>query len=158
MKDWENQQPPQADRQEHALLGACLLTPAAIADAVDTGLQTHHFRITHLAALWEAIQQAWARGEPVDIITIKPAAANAHKAYIGAAGDELLIDILDANEVAGHASYYASVIIEAATKRAAYDIALKAAQNPDKAPQILAEAEQLQTYSTPTLHLSLIHI
>ena len=68
--DWQNQQPPRADRAEAALLGACLLTGAAIEDAINAGIQPHHFYHEHRDALWRAIRDQWLAGNPVDMVTI----------------------------------------------------------------------------------------
>jgi replicative DNA helicase len=69
--DREPERPtPEADQAEKAVLGAAILWPDALQAAQD-GVRRDFFRLPRYRYVWQAIESLSARGEPVDVLTVR---------------------------------------------------------------------------------------
>ena len=63
--------PPHNEEAEQAVLGAMMLSGEAIAQVADLGLRAEDFYRSGHRAIFEALTDLYARGEPVDVVTAK---------------------------------------------------------------------------------------
>jgi replicative DNA helicase len=99
--------PAQTQKAEQAILGALLLDGAALAKAPK--LRAAHFADGMHRRIFTAIQQAFAAGKPVDVLTVATT-SEADAGYVFALADGV--------PSARNAERYAEIVIEAATHRA----------------------------------------
>ena len=63
--------PPHSEEAEQAVLGAMMLSGEAIAQVADIGLKADDFYRSGHRAVYEALNDLYARGQPVDVVTTK---------------------------------------------------------------------------------------
>ena len=63
--------PPQNEEAEQAVLGAMMLSGEAIAQVTDIGLRAEDFYRSAHRAIFEALTDLYAKGQPVDVVTTK---------------------------------------------------------------------------------------
>jgi replicative DNA helicase len=63
--------PPHSEEAEQAVLGAMMLSGEAIAQVADIGLKAEDFYRSGHRAVYEALNDLYARGQPVDVVTTK---------------------------------------------------------------------------------------
>ena len=63
--------PPHSEEAEQAVLGAMMLSGEAIAQVADIGLKAGDFYRSGHRAVYEALNDLYARGQPVDVVTTK---------------------------------------------------------------------------------------
>ena len=63
--------PPHNEEAEQAVLGAMMLSGEAIAQVADLGMRADDFYRSNHRAIYEALNDLYARGEPVDQVTAK---------------------------------------------------------------------------------------
>ena len=137
--------PPHDLAAERALLGAMLLTAAAIADAVELTAAADFYRPAH-AHVFDAVAALYGAGEPVDTVTV---AAELQRSglleAVGGAG--ALVEIQASTPVAGNAGHYADIVAKNATLRrligAASEVAELAYSRPADVDAALDQAESM---------------
>jgi replicative DNA helicase len=118
--------PPQDIVAEQSVLGAMLLNKDAIANVLET-LKPHDFYRPAHEQIFTAVLDLYARGEPVDAITV--AAELARRGEIGRVGGHVYLHELVASvSVAANAAYYAEIVREKAILRRLAEAAMKVAQ------------------------------
>ena len=137
--------PPHDLAAERALLGAMLLTSAAIADAVELTAAEDFYRPAH-AHTFDAIAGLYAAGEPVDTVTVASELERSGLLEaVGGAG--ALVEMQAGTPVAGNAARYADIVAENATLRrligAAGEVAELAYSRPADVDAALDHAESL---------------
>ncbi|MCY3785658.1 MAG: replicative DNA helicase [bacterium] len=137
--------PPHDTSAERALLGAMLLTSAAIADAVELTASADFYLPAH-AHTFDAIAGLYAAGEPVDTVTV---ASELERSGLleAAGGPGALVEMQASTPVAGNAARYADIVAKNATLRrligAASDVAELAYSRPADVDAALDQAESL---------------
>ena len=137
--------PPHDLAAEQALLGAMLLTAAAIADAVELTAVADFYRPAH-AHIFDAIAGLYAAGEPVDTVTV---AAELQRGGLldAVGGPGALVEMQASTPVAGNAAHYANIVAKNATLRrligAAGEVAELAYGRPADVDAALDQAEAL---------------
>ena len=137
--------PPHDLAAERALLGAMLLTAAAIADAVESTSADDFYRPAH-AHVFDAVAALYGSGEPVDTVTV---AAELERSglldAVGGAG--ALVEMQASTPVAGNAAHYAEIVAKNATLRrligAAGEVAELAYSRPGDVDAALDQAESM---------------
>lgn len=137
--------PPHDLAAEQALLGAMLLTSAAIADAVELTSAEDFYRPAH-AHVFDAVAALYGTGEPVDTVTV---AAELQRSglldVVGGAG--ALVEMQASTPVAGNAAHYAEIVAKNATLRrligAAGEVAELAYGRPADVDAALDQAESM---------------
>ena len=137
--------PPHDLAAERALLGAMLLTPAAIADGVEATAAPDFYRPAH-AHVFDAIAGLYGAGQPVDTVTV---AAELQRAGLleAVGGAAALVEMQASTPVAGNAARYAGIVASNATLRrligAASEVAELAYSRPADVEAALDEAESV---------------
>jgi replicative DNA helicase len=139
--------PPQNLDAEESVLGAMMLSPAAIA-AVSEVLSSdgrEFYRESH-AKVYRAALALYVKGEPVDAITL--ADELDERSELEDAGGKVRVHELAALVPAsGNAGHYARIVRESATLRglirAGGEIARLGWERPGEAPELLDQAEQI---------------
>ena len=137
--------PPHDLAAERALLGAMLLTPAAIADGVESTAAPDFYRPAH-AHVFDAIAGLYGAGQPVDTVTV---AAELQRAGLleAVGGAAALVEMQASTPVAGNAARYADIVAKNATLRrligAASEVAELAYSRPADVDAALDEAESV---------------
>lgn len=107
--------PPHDVDAEQSVLGAMLLAPEAIADAVELLSSADFYKPRH-GLIFEAICAQWADGKPTDAVTI--VARLVHEGQIGLAGDGSYIhELIHTVPTAANGGYYAGIVKSKATQR-----------------------------------------
>ncbi|MGJ6979728.1 replicative DNA helicase [Aestuariimicrobium soli] len=118
--------PPQDLAAEQSVLGAMLMSKDAIAEVTEI-LQPQDFYRPNHEAIFDAIVELFARGEPADPITV--ADLMNKKGTLGRAGGHVyLVDLLQSVSVAANATYYAEIVRDKATLRRLVEASIKIAQ------------------------------
>ena len=137
--------PPHDLAAERALLGAMLLTPAAVADGVELTSAADFYRPAH-AHTFDAIVGLYGAGEPVDTVTV---AAELQRAGLldAVGGPGALVEMQASTPVAGNAAHYADIVAKHATLRrligAAGEVAEVGYSRPADVDEALDRAESL---------------
>ena len=137
--------PPHDLAAERALLGAMMLTAAAVADAVELTSAADFYRPAH-SHTFDAIAGLYAAGEPVDTVTV--AAELQRSGLLDAVGGPgALVEMQASTPVAGNAARYADIVAKNATLRrligAAGEVAELAYSRPADVDAALDQAESL---------------
>ncbi|NLG23584.1 MAG: replicative DNA helicase [Actinomycetales bacterium] len=111
----EDRLPPQDVAAEQSALGSMLLSKDAIADCVETLKANDFYRPAH-ESIYEAVLDLYARGEPVDAVTVSDELTKrGDLARIG--GTAYLYQLINGVPTAANASYYAEIVAERAVLR-----------------------------------------
>jgi len=136
--------PPQNLEAEGSVLGSMMLSGDAIADVVELVHAEDFYRSAN-ARIYESIRGLYARGEPVDTITVVDALKRGGS--LDTVGGHLYIrDLVDQVPTPASAAYYARIVADAALRRrlisAAADIMELAYAARTEADQVADDAEQ----------------
>lgn len=149
--------PPQNLEAEQALLGAMMLSPDALAIAVERVSVDDFYRPAH-AHIFEAITALYAAGEPVDHVTVAEMLRRA--GVLEAIGGEAILVSIKANTpAASSASRYATIVQELALLRRlinvageiselCFDVPDDVAAAVDRAESLVFEVAQRRTTDT----------
>jgi replicative DNA helicase len=137
--------PPQNLEAEESVLGAMMLSPGAIEAVSEVLSPTDFYRESH-AAVYRAALGLYARGEPVDAITLVDDLEQ--RGDLEEVGGKVRIHELAALvPAASNAGHYARIVREMATLRglirAGSEIARLGAEREDEAAQLVDRAEQI---------------
>lgn len=111
----EDRLPPQDVAAEQSALGSMLLSKDAIADCVETLTSKDFYRPAH-ESIYEAVLDLYARGEPVDAVTVSDELSKrGDLARIG--GTAYLYQLINGVPTAANAGYYAEIVAERAVLR-----------------------------------------
>jgi replicative DNA helicase len=135
--------PPHNLEAEESVLGATMLSAEAIADVVEILEPDDFYRGAH-ARVYESVKAIYARGEPVDAITVKEDLAR--RAILDEVGGPLFIhDLVERVPSPASAAYYARIVAQHALMRrlirAAADIMQSAYSVTDDPERVADEAE-----------------
>jgi replicative DNA helicase len=115
-EDQPGRVPPHDAAAERAVLGACLLSAAAIDEALDSGLTGRDFYRPAHEAVWDAIVHQHTTREPVDAVAVADRLAKQGLlARVG--GPAAVFELVDGTPVAAAAGYYARIVRERAVLR-----------------------------------------
>jgi replicative DNA helicase len=118
--------PPQDLAAEQCVLGAMMLSKDAIADVIETLRATDFYRPAH-EAVFDAITDLYARGEPADAITV--AAELTKRGEMARIGGAPYVHTLVASvPLAANAGYYAHIVREKAILRRLVEAGTKIVQ------------------------------
>ncbi len=136
--------PPHNLEAEESVLGAMMLSPEAIADAVEVVHAEDFYRTAH-RRIFEALVEIYGRGDPVDQITAVEELRR--RGTIEDVGGPLYVrDLVDAVPTPAAAGNYGKIVAQAALLRrlikAAGDIMEMAFSDPEDPEQIADDAEQ----------------
>ena len=107
--------PPQDLDAEQSVLGSMLLSKDAIADVVETITGVDFYRPAH-EAVFEAVLELYARGEPADAITVgNELERTGALARVG--GKPYLHTLIETVPTPAHAAEYAGIVRESAVLR-----------------------------------------
>ena len=137
--------PPQNLDAEESVLGAMMLSPGAIGAVSEVLSPTDFYRESH-AIIYRAALDLYARGEPVDAITLVDELEQ--KSQLEGVGGKVRIHELAALvPAASNAAHYARIVREMATLRglirAGNEIARLGVDRDDEAPLLVDRAEQI---------------
>jgi replicative DNA helicase len=139
--------PPQNTEAEESVLGSMMLSPEAIADAVEV-LQPADFYRSANGRIFETLRSIYARGEPVDIVTAVESLKRA-SLLDDIGGPLYLRDLVDQVPTPAAAGHYAKIVYETALLRrlisASADIMEMAYAQPED-PQIVADQAEQRIY------------
>lgn len=107
--------PPHNDEAERAVLGALLLAPERIAEISET-LNAEDFFARQHAVLYEALLELFARGAPIDFLTLGEA-LRASGRFQAVGGAQALADMAMAVTSAAHVNHHARIVADSATLR-----------------------------------------
>ncbi|HEX9991616.1 MAG TPA: DnaB-like helicase N-terminal domain-containing protein [Acidimicrobiales bacterium] len=106
---------------EESLLGACLLSRAAVETAA-AQITTTDFHATGHGAVWDALVAVWGRGEPVDSVTVADELRRTgNLERVG--GAAALVRLQAACPSTSNVARYAALVADAATLRAGIHLA-----------------------------------
>lgn len=117
--------PPHDMDAEEAILGSILIDSDALVE-VDSTLEANHFFREAHNWLYEAMQQVYRRGEPVDFITVRDALMSKGR-FEAIGGENMLINLINATPTSMHAKHYANIVSQHATRRKLISAAQKIA-------------------------------
>lgn len=137
--------PPQAVEVEAAVLGAMLLEPEAIAQAIEVLDETSFYREAH-RKVFQAIVALYERNEPADLVTLTNELSK-RKQLADVGGAFYLAGLVDNVSTAANAEYHARIVQDKAINRklinAATQIIARAYDTSESADDLLDEAEQM---------------
>src|SRR5699024_5703499 len=113
---WEEQRtPPHNIEAEQAVIGAIFLEPDAMSAASEHLLSMDFYRASH-QRIFQVMMQLTDRGEPIDLITVSTALADANLLEdIG--GVSYLTELANAVPTAANIGYYTKIVEEKALLR-----------------------------------------
>jgi replicative DNA helicase len=136
--------PPQNLDAEQSVLGAMMLSGEAVADVVELLDADDFYRSAH-GRIYAALRSLFARGEPVDVISVADALKREGR-LDDVGGPLYLRDLVDQTPTPAGAAHYARIVADAALRRrligAAADIMDLAFVAGDDADVIADHAEQ----------------
>jgi len=116
--------PPNAIDAERALLGGLLIEPEAVDRVIDVGLRPDQFYRKAHGVIFKAIQDLFARTEPIDVFTVVEELLR--KGQLELVGGAAAVSQLEALvPTAAHVGAYAKLISEKATLRALIETCTK---------------------------------
>ncbi|WP_134012473.1 replicative DNA helicase [Kribbella sp. VKM Ac-2566] len=118
--------PPQDLAAEQCVLGAMMLSKDAIADVIENLRSTDFYRPAH-EAVFDAITDLYARGEPADAITVA-AELNKRGEMTRIGGAPYVHTLVASVPLAANASYYAHIVREKAILRRLVEAGTKIVQ------------------------------
>ncbi len=113
--------PPHNDEAERAVLGALLLAPDRIPE-VSEALAAEDFFSRQHGLLFESLLDLYARGEPIDFLTLGEA-LRASGRFQAVGGAQALTDLALAVTSAAHVNFHARIVADSATLRRLADSA-----------------------------------
>jgi replicative DNA helicase len=136
--------PPQNVPAEKALLGAIILKPDVMHD-VSVAVYPESFFADKHRAIFDAIQKLFAKGDPIDLISIVTALKEA-KQLERVGGAAYITELIETVPAAGNAMYYSTQVQDKAVLRnlihAADDIAEIGYSDPDTVDEAMDQAEK----------------
>ena len=118
--------PPQDIAAEQCVLGGMLLSKDAVADVVEVIREADFYRPAH-QAVFRAITDLFAKGEPADAVTVAHALTESGDlARVG--GAAYLHTLVASVPTATNASYYAGIVRDTAVRRRLVDAGTRIAQ------------------------------
>ncbi len=137
--------PPQNLDAEESVLGAMMLSPGAIGAVSEVISPTDFYRESH-AMIYRAALGLYARGEPVDAITLVDELEQ--RGDLDQVGGKVRVhELASLVPAASNAAHYARIVREMATLRglirAGHEIARLGVEREDEAPQLVDRAEQI---------------
>src|SRR5579875_881737 len=137
--------PPQQVEAEQAVLGAMLISPDAVAEALEILEPDDFYRAAH-QSIFRAMRDVYDAGNPVDVVTVAAALRTRDDALDAVGGAEYLADLAAAMPTALHVVQYAEIVREKALLRriiaAATHIAEAGYAQEVPAADVLADAER----------------
>ncbi|MBI4552328.1 MAG: replicative DNA helicase [Candidatus Latescibacteria bacterium] len=137
--------PPQAVEVEAAVLGAMLLEPEAIAQAIEGLDETSFYREAH-RKIFQAIVALYERNEPTDLITLTNELSK-RKQLADVGGAFYLAGLVDNVSTAANAEYHARIVQDKAISRKLINVATqiiaRAYDSSENADDLLDESEQM---------------
>ncbi|WP_067930367.1 replicative DNA helicase [Alicyclobacillus kakegawensis] len=137
--------PPQHIEAEQAVLGAMLISADAVAEAVEWLQADDFYRRSH-QLIFEAMQQLYEQGQPVDVVTTTAALQAQEGRLESVGGVEYLAELAGAMPTVLHVGHYANIVREKALLRriiaAAQEIAEASYRAEEDAGSVLADAER----------------
>ncbi|GMA57341.1 primary replicative DNA helicase [Alicyclobacillus sacchari] len=138
--------PPQQVEAEQAVLGAMLISPDAVAEALEILEPDDFYRAAH-QSIFRAMRDVYDAGNPVDVVTVAAALRTRDDALDAVGGAEYLADLAAAMPTALHVVQYAEIVREKALMRriiaAATQIAEAGYAQEAPAADVLADAERV---------------
>jgi len=138
--------PPHNLEAEQAVLGAMLISPDAVVEALEILEADDFYRSAH-QAIYRAIREVYEAGDPVDIITVASRLRTYGDVLDAVGGPEYLADLAAMMPTALHVVHYAEIVREKALLRRIISAGTRiaeAAYEPDaSAMEVLADAERL---------------
>jgi replicative DNA helicase len=136
--------PPHNLDAEQSLLGAMFLSAEAAGTGIEAVKAEDFYRQAH-ARVFSAVEHLFARGEPVDVVTVADRLeASGELEQVG--GKTYLLEILNTVPVAANVAKYASIVKRTALLRhlieAASAIATIAYEGPDDVTEVIDDAER----------------
>ena len=137
--------PPQNLDAEVSVLGALMVAPSLIPGVTEVLRPVHFVRPSH-QHIYEAIEDLYARGEPVDAITVSEALSN-HGRLEGVGGRAFVHSLVSAVPAATNARYYAEIVRDNYLLRSLINVGTDIAdlgyrrENPP--PELIDRAEQM---------------
>ena len=128
--------PPQSVDAEVGVLGSLLIDKDAIVKVAET-LQSSHFYQDRHAEIYRAVVALYEKRMPADLVTVTEELKKTGQ-YDPVGGASYLTTLVNSVPTAGHIEHYASLVREAATKRALISAAGKIAESAFD-PQSLAK-------------------
>lgn len=137
--------PPQHIEAEQAVLGAMLISPDAVSEAIELLMPDDFYRNSH-QMIFQAMHELYEQGQPVDVITVT-AALQAHEGALDTVGGASYLAQLAASmPTALHVVNYSNIVKEKAVLRriisTATELANQGYQAEESTTEILAEAER----------------
>jgi replicative DNA helicase len=146
--------PPHSEEAEQAVLGAMMLSGEAIAQVADIGLKAEDFYRSGHRAVYEALNDLYARGQPVDVVTTKEELLR--RGSLESVGGALYLQHLVENVATpASASHYGRIVGDHALLRrlitAAGEI-LKSAYDVPEDPEGFADQAEGRIYAVSRRH------
>jgi replicative DNA helicase len=146
--------PPHSEEAEQAVLGAMMLSGEAIAQVADIGLKAEDFYRSGHRAVYEALNDLYARGQPVDVVTTKEELLR--RGSLESVGGALYLQHLVENVATpASASHYGRIVGDHALLRrlitAAGEI-LKSAYDVPEDPEGFADEAEGRIYAVSRRH------
>jgi replicative DNA helicase len=146
--------PPQNEEAEQAVLGAMMLSGEAIAQVTDIGLRADDFYRSGHRAIYEALTDLYARGQPVDVVTAKEELLR--RGDLAAVGGALYLQhLVEGVATPASAPHYARIVAEHALLRrligAAGEILQGAYEVPED-PESFADEAEGRIYAVSRRH------
>lgn len=108
--------PPQHVEAEQAVLGAMMISPDAVSDVAERLEAGDFYRSSH-QLIFQAIQDLYEQGQPVDVITVTAALQTKEGALETVGGATYIASLAGALPTALHAGHYAAIVEEKAMLR-----------------------------------------
>lgn len=140
--------PPQAPDAEMAVLGAMMLDPDALTQALEILRPEHFYRSVH-EKIFTVMQQMADRGQAVDLITLKEE-LNRAGLLTQVGGEVYLAQLTEKVTTAAHVKYYADIVYKKYVVRdlirTATGLVQRCYKEEDDDPQILIDSAADQIY------------
>ena len=142
---WEEQRtPPHNIEAEQAIIGAIFLEPDAMSSTSEF-LQPHDFYRASHQRIYQVMIQLSDRGEPIDLVTVSTALADA-KLLEEIGGVSYLTELANAVPTAANITYYAKIVEEKALLRrlisTATNIVTESFNKEDEVEEVISNAEK----------------
>ncbi|MGM8212844.1 replicative DNA helicase [Virgibacillus sp. W0430] len=141
---WNERIPPHNIEAEQAVIGAIFLEPEAFSTASELLVPADFYRASH-QRIFEVMMRLADKGEPIDLVTVTTALANA-KQLEEAGGVSYLSDVASSVPTAANIGYYSKIVEEKALLRrlirTATDIVSTSFEKEDEVAEVLDEAEK----------------
>jgi replicative DNA helicase len=136
--------PPHNLDAEQSLLGAMFLSAEAAGTGIESVKAEDFYRQAH-SRIFTAVEHLFARGEPIDVVTVADRLeANGELEQVG--GKTYLLEVLNTVPVAANVAKYAAIVKRTALLRhlieAASAIATIAYEGPDDVTEVIDDAER----------------